>query len=310
MKSKLSQYHIDTFFTLLKGVVLIAVFLMLFFKFRNEQQLFEKMWRLVQIFVSENWYLLIVVLILMPFNWLIEAIKWQLLASPIINLSLSNAFKGVLSGLSVGFITPHGIGEYVGKLAVIKHTKKNKLIGGILLGRVIQMTATVCFGLWGLSIILGIKTALLYVMVMFFIAISIYLLYRVSIGKRYFKHWFGIIAEYSSRQIVSLFLLSFCRYLIFAFQFVLVLHAFDSSINWFLHGAGATWVFLAKSILPTFNFLSDLGIREYSAVYFYEQLGADTLPAVCASLFIWIINILVPTLCGLPIVLQLKAKND
>ena len=70
--------------------------------------------------------------------------------------------------------------------------------------------------------------------------------------------------------------------------------------------AGITWVFLAKSVIPTFNFLSDLGIREFSAVLFFDSFSVPVEPIVLASLLIWVINILIPTLSSMPLMWKLR----
>jgi uncharacterized membrane protein YbhN (UPF0104 family) len=61
-----------------------------------------------------------------------------------------------------------------------------------------------------------------------------------------------------------------------------------------------------KSVLPSFNFLSDLGIREFSAVYFFSPLGVDEIAIISASLLIWLINLLAPAMVGFFYVLRLK----
>ena len=57
---------------------------------------------------------------------------------------------------------------------------------------------------------------------------------------------------------------------------------------------------------PTFNFLSDLGVREASALLFFERFAVAIEPVILASLLVWIINLLIPTLLSLVFVSKLR----
>lgn len=57
------------------------------------------------------------------------------------------------------------------------------------------------------------------------------------------------------------------------------------------------------------NFLSDLGIREFSAIYFFDHFGVDLVAVINASLTLWIINILLPTIIGAPLTLKMKLRT-
>ncbi len=109
--------------------------------------------------------------------------------------------------------------------------------------------------------------------------------------------------DLSTRDLGIISLYSVLRYVIFTIQFTLVMMAL-TTVPVFVIVAGVSWIFLAKSVLPGFNFLADLGIREFSAVFFFSALGHDTLPVVMASLLIWLINIAIPSLTGAVILLR------
>ena len=90
---------------------------------------------------------------------------------------------------------------------------------------------------------------------------------------------------------------------------MIVLFIFLPEVSVFLSFSGGTYIFLAKSVLPTINFLSDLGIREYAAVTFFEKFNVPLVPTLSASLTLWILNILIPTLGGIPWMLSLKWRE-
>jgi hypothetical protein len=73
--------------------------------------------------------------------------------------------------------------------------------------------------------------------------------------------------------------------------------------------AGISWIFLVKSTLPSFNFLSDFGIREFSGLVFFSLFAVSELEIVAASLFIWIINVMIPSIFGLTFVMKIRANQ-
>ena len=73
--------------------------------------------------------------------------------------------------------------------------------------------------------------------------------------------------------------------------------------------SGATWIFLIKSIVPSFNFLADLGIRELSALQFFESYGAIELNILTATLSIWILNLLIPSILGTVLLWRMNIIN-
>jgi len=266
----------------------------------------------VQAFLS-NSLLFVLVIILMPVNWWLEAKKWQILSAPIQQISMSKAYKAVVVGLSLSFVTPHGVGDYFGRILWLNNQNRSKLIGSLFLGRIAQMAATLIFGGFGIYTLFGRAILMYYSLLCVCLIIIFFMLltgFKISIKKAWYRkmmYYVEVVKTYSSREIGLVFMLSVVRYILFCTQFVMILSIF-THVSLGLQMAGATWIFLAKSVLPTFNFLSDLGVREFSAVYFFEQFGVSALPVVSASLLIWIINILIPTMIGVPLIWRLKIR--
>jgi len=62
----------------------------------------------------------------------------------------------------------------------------------------------------------------------------------------------------------------------------------------------------AKTMIPPVS-LGELGIREGASVYFLTQFGETASVAFNASIFLFIINLLIPALVGLVLLLK---RND
>ncbi|MDX1628087.1 MAG: lysylphosphatidylglycerol synthase domain-containing protein [Fulvivirga sp.] len=297
----------------MKFFILLLIGLFIYYKLKDEKIIGAELVALFANAFKNQKVWLIVVVLLMPLNWWLESLKWKRLARPVVNLPLKAAINGVLAGLSLAFITPHGLGDYVGRVFSFEHDQREKLLGGIFLGRMFQLLATLLFGTYGVYFLLGMSWTSVYVIIILCLVFT-----GLAIGwwSRKVKHPFllrigyytNIIRTYRSFDLVYIFLLSCFRYTVFCFQFVVVLLMF-TDLPILLNMAGATWVLMAKSIIPTFNFLSDLGVREFSAIYFFETFEIQLMPVLSASLFIWFINILVPTVIGATQVIKLKISS-
>ncbi|MEO1049434.1 MAG: hypothetical protein AAFX87_02355 [Bacteroidota bacterium] len=310
-----------TILFLAKLLILVWVITFIYFKLNDIDNLDRKLFDQF-IFVNRNngSFALILPILLMPINWLLEAIKWKILASKIQKIDLFQAYSGVLVGLSLSFITPHGIGDYAGRIWSLNATNRNRLLGSILVGRWLQMLATLLFGTLGVYYLFPGCIALILIVSFIVLVIALCLKPKVFINAlagifrsfsrlrvyRWISYYFSIIKDYTRLELLTVGLLSVIRYCIFAFQFFWILTLFEVALPADIKLAGVSWIFLAKSILPSFNFLSDLGIREFAAIQFFEQYAADNVDVIASSLFLWLINILVPTLLGLIFVFKLR----
>jgi uncharacterized membrane protein YbhN (UPF0104 family) len=103
-----------------------------------------------------------------------------------------------------------------------------------------------------------------------------------------------------------MFAISFLFYSCFLVQYALLVVAF-SNHNQFLNyfWAGNLMMF-AKTIIPPVS-LGELGIREGASVFFITQLGESASTGFNASIFLFFINVLIPSLIGLTLLLK---KSD
>lgn len=109
-------------------------------------------WReiLLQAVQSPLRYLFALVAVLIPVNWGFEARKWQLLGQKLEPISFLQAYRAVMVGLTLGFITPNRLGDYAGRVLELKSRQRLEAIGAIFIGRFCQLVATVLAGSGGL----------------------------------------------------------------------------------------------------------------------------------------------------------------
>jgi hypothetical protein len=253
-----------------------------------------------------SWIGLAFVALLMPVNWFVEAAKWKFLLKPFLNISASKSIEAVLSGLTFGFVSPRSIGDYFGRAIFIAGADRIKVIMPTIIGRISQLVPTLVGGSIGAIFLLGMTPQVTLISIWgLILLLSILLLFMFySRNRNYLSGTFlkSVMVHYKYNDYLKILSFSFLRYLVFSLQFLLVLKIVGAEGSLLLLFAGISWIFLAKSILPSFNFLSDLGIREFSAILFFEAYGMPLEPVLIASILIWAINILFPSIVGLFII--------
>jgi uncharacterized membrane protein YbhN (UPF0104 family) len=304
-----------TLLIILKIFVTLLVVLFLYQKIREDQVGFTSAFQTF----SNSSFVLVIVLFLMPFNWFMEVLKWKYSLSPIADISVAKAWVGVLAGVSLGFVTPHALGDYFAKVFSLSHQKRRKALGLILVSRMMQMLPTVLFGSlalyvyssqgdWFSEIPLSFSFPVLSLLgVLLVLVLSVIFLKR---NHPKVQDYLQPVRKIKFKLIALLAALSILRYFIFSVQFLLLLSVLDLNMELFMQFMGVAFMFLAKSVLPTFNFLSDLGIREFSVALFFESMGVEVGAVIASGLLLWLINIALPAFVGLFFIPKLKLKNE
>jgi len=113
------------------------------------------------------------------------------------------------------------------------------------------------------------------------------------------------ITVFRSRQLLTSLLFSFIFYLIVFLQIFLLLNSF-SDIGLVDALLGFASMMFLKALVPIS--LGDLGIREASSVYFYSLRGIASTTSLSASLLLFVINVLIPSLIGLIFIPKITSK--
>ena len=117
------------------------------------QQLFHKrdIKSVYQAFVdsfNSSWFInvIIVTALLMLLNWGIEALKWSLLIRKIEKVSFIRSFKAVLTGVAVSSFTPNRVGDYFGRVFILKKAARIEGVFITILGSMSQLLVTFLAG--------------------------------------------------------------------------------------------------------------------------------------------------------------------
>ncbi|MEA5139866.1 lysylphosphatidylglycerol synthase transmembrane domain-containing protein [Arcicella rigui] len=314
----------EKLFSLLKTIVFVLILWMLYKAFADKQQNIDNLLlEYKKIWVEKNIIKGVLLILLIFFNFGFETKKWQTLALKVEEISFKEALKGVLMGLSLGFITPANLGDYAGRMWKFKQEKRAESIGAILLGNGIQFFTSLLFGTLGLIYFIFRKeqfSTLNFIMILvfslsltlgFFAYLKRHLFYlfllKIPFLKR-FAHTVKILENFENQEVRIVFFWALMRYFTISIQFVLVLLIFGIDLEVLDLLAIACLVFLAKTIVPAINFLGDLGIREFSAIYFFSFYHVNTSAVIAATFVLWLINILFPVLVGSILVLKTRVS--
>lgn len=274
-------------------------------------------------------------LVLMPLNLFFEAKKWQLLIAKIERVKLSQAYSAVLTGISVGMFLPNRIGEFFGRIFILKKGSPFKGILATIIGSFSQLLCTIIAGCIAMVFafplyydiedptILQLYVGFCFLMLLIasIVLLAFFNINLLSVvGKFLFKkkkekieQYIEIFSMYSKKELFNILLLSAIRYLIFSFQFVLMIWAFQLQIDYFNALMLIALTYFLMTIIPTITIVEP-GIRGSVSIYIFEKwfstkglLVASTgLMVFAASTMVWVINLAIPALLGVFFVYRLK----
>jgi len=272
-------------------------------------------------------FLLIWTVLLMAVNWGIESLKWQFLINKIEKIPYLKAFEAVLSGISVSIFTPNRIGEWFGRVFILKRGNPWKGVFITMIGSFSQLLITIIVGSVSLLfyIYINFKDTAFYtnyimlggillvlvvvgVLILVFLNITAVPTFVSRILKKRFIHlndYLSVISQYSSWELIVVLLLSFLRYCVFTLQFYILLMLFSVKIP-IAHGLMTiSVIYFVMTAIPTVT-LAELGVRGSVSLYFigeyFRKFGevSDTinLGIVSSTSSLWLINLAVPALLG------------
>jgi uncharacterized membrane protein YbhN (UPF0104 family) len=264
--------------------------------------------------------LIIAVMLLMVFNWGLETKKWQILIQNIEPLSLVNAFKSVLAGLSSGLLTPNRVGNFIGRITYVKREYHNQAIINTLVGNLAQFISTILFGFIGVLFLLWNKfqienSLLIIILSGIIMSFGCYVYFKPVVVDFYplnkllsNKTKLSIEQISSSKPIikVKVLVLSILRYFVFCIQYLLLFKAFGLLISPFVLLSLIATVFLITTLLPSLLF-GKLFIRESVAVFIFSLSYIDVSMTLVVAFLLWLINLAIPSVLGS--VFWLKRKD-
>jgi hypothetical protein len=311
-------------FTLVKVCVAVAS---LFFIYKRviEKENFDDF----KIFISEklaadgvSWKLLLIV-ILMFCNWSTEALKWQLLINKITGVNFITSLRAVFSGVTISFFTPNRVGEFAGRMMFLDSEIRLQAVLSTFIGSISQLIITIVAGLAGTSVLIGnyfqISFLLHACIVLLSLALSVVLIFlyihlkyvtTISLIKKLpvsIKKYVDVFENYSAGDLKKVLAFSTIRFLLFTFQYWLLLQLCGVALPFTIAALAISVIFLVLAVIPTIAF-AELAFRGSVALAVLHVFSTNTEGILTASFGLWFINLALPAAAG-SYILSLK-RND
>ncbi len=229
------------------------------------------------------------VFLLMPINWGLEVYRWKL-ATPHENLTVTESMTAVLGGLAMNWVLPLTSGDLATRLSNVNYHVKTAW--SIALVRGVSIFLTLVFGSLGLLYFFN------YSLSWFWVIVGVSL---VIVSIIFWKYQFQ-----NQSDLVRVISVSVIRFLVFSFQFGLLIWAFNLELLIIQIAAGVGWVFLFRSVLP--SLFGNFGVREASALVFFDALVPNSEMILIPTTLIWLVNTVIPSLIGAGLIFNLKVK--
>jgi hypothetical protein len=278
---------------------------------------------------------LAIVMFMMIINWSLETFKWRFLIGKIEKVGFFRAFQAVFAGVSVSSFTPNRVGEYFGRVYILKSASHMEGILITILGSMSQLLVTLFTGSIAMLVFIpvylpesGLARGYIYysivsiTVVLNFLAFGLFLninflnILKERILRNRLKgvrRFFRVFAFFRRRELYTVIGLSFLRYVVFSTQYFLLLRMFAVHVGIVESFMVISLVYFVMAVIPTIA-LTEIGIRGSVAIYFFSLLpalqGSSTeainFGILSASIMIWIINLGIPAIIGSFFVFRLE----
>ena len=270
----------------------------------------------------ENLKYLLCCFLLIPLNWLLESLKWKQVLSKIQVLSVWQAIKSVLIGLTSGFFTPNRVGEPVGRSMFLADGNKTKGVICSLICTLSQTFATlffVCLSLLGVAQYIphidGDEISLIRTIAVIGLALVSVLYFtlpfwirKIKSNSQKIKNIIEAISLISYRRLLVVSLYSILRFGVYTFQYYLMLRFFSIDMGMLLALIIIPINYFLVSIIPSVAF-AEVGIRGSSAVLVLGTITQNTFGVALAAVALWLINYVIPMLVG-SLLLMKTERNE
>jgi len=262
--------------------------------------------------LSANKLLLIVVVLLMPLNWLAEAQKWRIIAGRSEKISLGKSLSGVLAGLATGAATPNRSGEFAGRILALKQTDFKDGVVLTFFSSAVQVMITVLAGAAGLlyfrnhslltkhahhfAIMIGVCFVLLLVVILF-------------LKSKKAQDKLRVLKQIDRTLLLQAGLWSSLRYCIYTFQFYLLLRVTGVPCSSTALLAAIAVNYLVITIIPTFM-ISEIFVRGSVAAGVIGVLCGNGETAAMCALLLWLLNVGVPAIAGVVAVVRMRINQS
>lgn len=272
-------------------------------------------------------YLILIAFLLVFLNLSLQYIKWHLTIAAILKINdKKKTFYSLFYGIAAGSFTPLRLGEYFGRAIVFKDKSIIEVTVATFIDKLFLLITVLFFG--SISSVLFLQfhykvniylTLSLLAVLFFLFCILIILLLNpkvwnnIPFDKIHFHHklnkWLqklNVLERLDRKYIGKMMVISFLDHFCYIIQFTILAIAFSRNFYLLKFIWVTNIIMFIKTIIPSIS-LGDLGIREGASVFFFSKIGSTAAIGFDASIFLFLINLIFPSLIGL---FLLTKKNN
>ncbi len=263
--------------------------------------------------------LILIALAMLSLNVYLQYVKWELVCKQVLGESdKRKIWLSLFYGFSAGISTPMRIGEYVGRAIPFKDKNLLEITFATFIDKIFPIFMVLFLG--AISSIIFIHY---YFSVPFYVTVSLFLvvfgslyilmlifsdsdfwnsyLYKKLTNIKFLNKYiekFQVIKKIDKITLRKVTVYSLLFYFTYIAQFAVLFFAFSGNFDVINYLWIGSMVMFAKKFVSFLSF-GDLGIREATAVYFAGILGLPETAAFNASIILFVINLVLPSLVGL-----------
>ncbi len=260
---------------------------------------------------------ILICVVLIPVNWGIESYKWKIITTPVQKISFSTAQKSVYSAICLGNLAPGRATEFVAKIIFFDAEHRPKITVLHFVNGMFQLCITYLIGF--IALVYKIKSFgddylwIAYAaagVAILVICFFIFCLVKINKVLHYFsnkitqqQHIKHFRYSFTKAQLIQLFTFSLIRYIVFSIQMILLIHLFyNGTINLSVILSIALY-FLITTTIPMISVIEP-AIRAAVALVVFKDTGISNAALAMASVSIWLVNIIIPSIFGYFILLK------
>lgn len=323
---KLNDINITEFFNRnfkwIKVLIMIAAYAYLIYTFINFQY-YKELAGYFQSFGLGNLKYLLFTFLLVPLNWWLESVKWKEVLQSVQKISIFDAIRSVLIGLTSGFFTPNRVGEPVGRTFILNDGNKTKGVICSLICTLSQSFATLFFVMLSLvgvtqyipriadsdevSIIRNLAIAGLTSVSVLYFTLPLWIR-KIKSNSQKIKNIIEAISFISYSKLLKISFYSIIRFGVYTFQYYLMLKFFSIDIDMLLALVIIPINYFLVSITPSVAF-AEIGIRGTYAILLIGAFTNNSVGVALSAVGLWFINYVIPMLIG-SLLLMKTERNE
>ena len=242
--------------------------------------------------------------------------KWRTLILRLHPVTWSQVVRAVLAGLTMALLTPNRIGENFSRVFILPKEKRVAAVGLSGVNTLAQIVIIQLGGILGFlmlinndqfidilhtsigwfTLTLGLIISAVIVLLYFNINRVIPLINRWKIVKKHLES-LKILNSLDNRLKWRVLAFAFLKYIVYTFQFYLLLNYFGVDIAWHTCIPAIMTIYVLLTYLPVIS-IGEAGVRGSVTLLIIGQFSDASLSILASSFGLWAINIVIPAVTG------------